>query len=196
MRGTVGRAAWILLHLAAGGAALAPATGLAQPYPDRPLRFVIPFPPGGGADNLARIVGQKVGDNLHQQIVIDNRSGAGGNVGTEIAARSPADGYTLLMANVAPMAINVSLHRKLPYDPIKDLVHVPYKGGGPALIDLVAGQVTLYFGSMPASLPHIRSGRLRALGVTSPQRSAAAPDIPSVAESGFPGFDAVTWVNP
>lgn len=86
------------------------------------------------------------------------------------------------MANVAPMAINVSLHRKLPYDPIKDLVHVPYKGGGPALIDLVAGQVTLYFGSMPASLPHIRSGRLRALGVTSPQRSAAAPDIPSVAE--------------
>jgi tripartite-type tricarboxylate transporter receptor subunit TctC len=180
-------------------------------------------------------------------------------VGTEIVARSPADGHTLLMANVAPMAINVSVYRKLAYDPVRDfapitplasfpnvlvihpsvparslnelialarkrpgeltyasagsgstthlaaeffktqaridLIHVPYKGGGPALIDVVAGQVTLYFGSMPASIPHIRSARLRGLAVTSLQRSAAAPEIPTVAESGFAGFEAVTWIG-
>jgi len=253
------RGALVALATAGVIAAALPAASHAQEYPTRPVRFVVPFAPGGGGDIVVRAVAQKLTERLGQSVVVDNRSGAGGNVGTEIAARSPADGYTLLMANVAPMAINVSLHRKLPYDPIKDftpitllarfpnvlvvhpsvpagsikelvalarskpgqltyasagsgstthlsaelfkslagidLVHVPYKGGGPALIDLVAGQVTLYFGSMPASLPHIRSGRLRALGVTSPQRSAAAPDIPSVAESGFPGFDAVTWIG-
>lgn len=123
MNGTVERAAWILLHLAAGGAALAPATGLAQPYPDRPLRFVIPFPPGGGADNLARIVGQKVGDNLHQQIVIDNRAGAGGNIAAEVVARATPDGYTLLQGNVAH-TISRSLYRKLNYDFVKDFTPV------------------------------------------------------------------------
>lgn len=253
------RGALVALATAGVIAAALPPASHAQEYPTRPVRFVVPFAAGGGGDIVVRAVAQKLTERLGQSVVVDNRSGAGGNVGTEIAARSPADGYTLLMANVAPMAINVSLHRKLPYDPIKDftpitllarfpnvlvvhpsvpagsikelvalarwkpgrltyasagsgstthlsaelfkslagidLVHVPYKGGGPALIDLVAGQVTLYFGSMPASLPHIRSGRLRALGVTSPQRSAAAPDIPSVAESGFPGFDAVTWIG-
>jgi len=123
MRGTAGRAAWILLHLVAGGAALASATGLAQPYPDRPLRFVIPFPPGGGADNLARIVGQKVGDNLHQQIVIDNRAGAGGNIAAEVVARATPDGYTLLQGNVAH-TISRSLYRKLNYDFVKDFTPV------------------------------------------------------------------------
>lgn len=123
MSGTVGRAAWILLHLVAGGAALASATGLAQPYPDRPLRFVIPFPPGGGADNLARIVGQKVGDNLHQQMVIDNRAGAGGNIAAEVVARATPDGYTLLQGNVAH-TISRSLYRKLNYDFVKDFTPV------------------------------------------------------------------------
>ncbi|HSQ04533.1 MAG TPA: tripartite tricarboxylate transporter substrate binding protein [Burkholderiales bacterium] len=232
---------------------------VAQTYPSKPIRFIVPFAPGGGGDIIVRTVAQKLTERLGQSVVVDNRTGAGGNIGTETAARSPNDGYTLLMANVAPMAINVSLYRNLPYDPVRDftpitlmasfpnvlvvhpsvparsikelialarakpgtltyasagsgstthlaaeffrsqagidLIHVPYKGGGPALVDLLAGQVTMYFGSMPASLPHITTGRLRALGVTSLQRSTAAPDIPTLAESGFPGFEAVTWIG-
>lgn len=228
-------------------------------YPTKPIRFIVPFAPGGGGDIIVRTVAQKLTPRLGVTVVVDNRTGAGGNVGTELAAHAPADGYTLLMANVAPMAINVSVYKPLPYDPVRDfapislmasfpnvlvvhpavaarsiaelialarskpgeltyasagngstthlaaeffraqaglkLIHVPYKGGGPALTDLLAGQVTMYFGSMPASLPHIRSGRLRALGVTSLQRVRAAPDIPTVAESGFPGFEAVTWIG-
>ncbi len=206
-----------------------------------------------------RSVAQRMTQRMGQPVVVDKRSGAGGNVGTEIVARAQPDGYTLLMANVAPMAINVSVYSKLPYDPVKDftsvtllasfpnvlvvhpavsarsvseliglakarpgqltyasagagstthlsaellslhsgikLVHVPYKGGGPALIDLLAGQVTMYFGSMPASLPHVRSAKLRALAATSLERSSAAPEIPTIAESGFPGFEAVTWIG-
>jgi tripartite-type tricarboxylate transporter receptor subunit TctC len=240
---------------------LAVAAGTAQgdDYPARPLRFIVPFTAGGGGDIIIREIAQRLSARLGQTVVVDNRAGAGGNLGTELAARSPADGYTLLMANVAPMAINVSVYRKLPYDPARDfspitplasfpnvlvvhpslparslaqlvslararpgeltyasagagstthlaaeffraqakidLIHVPYKGGGAALIDLLAGQVTLYFGSMPAALPQIRSQRLRGLGVTSLTRSAAAPEIPTVAESGFPGFEAVTWIG-
>ena len=248
-----------LSALALGLAAWLPSPAFTQPYPSRPIRFVVPFAPGGGGDIVVRSVAQQMTSRLGQTVVVDNRSGAGGNVGTEIVARAAPDGYTLLMANVAPMAINVSVYSRLPYDPVRDftaislmasfpnllvvhpavaarsvaelvalaksrpgeltyasagagstthlsaellrmhtgiqLVHVPYKGGGPALIDLIAGQVTMYFGSMPASLPHVRSGRLRALAVTSRERSAAAPDIPTVAESGFPGFEAVTWIG-
>jgi tripartite-type tricarboxylate transporter receptor subunit TctC len=231
----------------------------AQEYPAKAIRWIVPFAAGGGGDIIIRTVAQKLSERLGQGVVVDNRAGAGGGVGTELAARAPADGYTLLMANVAPMAINVSVYRKLAYDPARDfspitlvasfpnvlvihpsvparslkelialarkkpgeftyasagsgstthlaaeffraqakldLIHVPYKGGGPALIDVVAGQVTMYFGSMPASLPHIRSGRLRGLAVTSLRRSVAAPAIPTVAESGFPGFEAVTWIG-
>jgi len=234
-----------------------PARG--EDYPSRPIRFIVPFTAGGGGDIIIWEVAQRLTARLGQSVVVDNRAGAGGSLGTEIAARAPADGHTLLMANVAPMAINVSVYKKLPYDPAKDfspitplasfpnvlvvhpsvpagslaqlialararpgqltyasagagstthlaaeffrgqakidLIHVPYKGGGSALIDLLAGQVTMYFGSMPAALPHIRSGRLRALGVTSLTRSAAASDIPAVAETGFPGFEAVTWIG-
>ena len=230
-----------------------------QNYPAKPIRFIVPFAPGGGGDIIVRAVAQKLTQRLDVSVVVDNRTGAGGNVGTEIAAHALPDGYTLLMANVAPMAINVSVYKPLPYDPMRDfspvtlmasfpnvlvvhpaapahsiaelialarvkpgeltyasagngstthlaaeffraqaglkLIHVPYKGGGPALTDLLAGQVTMYFGSMPASLPHIRAGRLRGLGVTSLQRSRAAPDIPTVADSGFPGFEAVTWIG-
>jgi tripartite-type tricarboxylate transporter receptor subunit TctC len=232
---------------------------LGEDYPSRPVRFIVPFTAGGGGDIIIREIAQRLTARVGQSVIVDNRAGAGGSVGTELAARSPPDGYTLLMANVAPMAINVSVYKKLPYDPAKDfspitllasfpnvlvvhpsvpagslaqlvalararpgqltyasagagstthlaaeffrgqakidLIHVPYKGGGSALIDLLAGQVTMYFGSMPAALPHIRSLRLRALGVTSLARSAAAPDIPTVAESGFPGFEAVTWIG-
>ena len=245
----------VLAMLATGGSDVA----LAQTYPARPVRFVVPFAAGGGGDIVVRSVSQRLSMRLGQPIVVDNRSGAGGNVGTEIVARAAPDGYTLLMANVAPMAINVSVYAKLPYDPARDftpisllasfpnvlvvhpsvaarslselvalaksrpdqltyasagagstthlsaellrlhtgvkLVHVPYKGGGPALVDVVAGQVHMYFGSMPASLPLVRAAKLRALGVTSLERSGAAPEIPTVAESGFPGFDAVTWIG-
>ena len=230
-----------------------------QDYPARPIRFIVPFAAGGGGDLIIREVAQRLTARLGQSVVVDNRTGAGGNVGTELAAHSPADGYTLLMANVAPMAINVSIYKKLPYDPVKDFspvtllasfpnvlvvnpavparsvaelialardkpgqlscatagtgstthlaaeffrnkakvdfIQVPYKGGGAALIDLVAGQIHMYFGALPAALPHIRTGRLRGLGVTSVSRSSAAPDIPAIAEAGFPGFEAVTWIG-
>ena len=231
----------------------------AQDYPVRPIRFIVPFTAGGGGDLIIREVSQRLTARLGQSVVVDNRTGAGGNVGTELAAHSPADGYTLLMANVAPMAINVSMYKKLPYDPAKDFapitllasfpnvlvvnpavnaksvgelialaraqpgqltcatagtgstthlaaeffrskakidfIQVPYKGGGAALIDLVAGQISMYFGALPGALPHIRTGRLRGLGVTSLARSSAAPDIPAIAEAGFPGFEAVTWIG-
>jgi tripartite-type tricarboxylate transporter receptor subunit TctC len=239
--------------------ALLATTAAAQEYPSRPVRFIVPFAAGGGGDLIVREVAQRLTARLGQSVVVDNRTGAAGSLGTELAARAPADGHTILMANIAPMAINTAVYKKLAYDPVKDFapitllasfpnvlvvhpavparslselialaraqpgqlacatsgagstthlsaeffrakakidfIHVPYKGGGAALIDLIAGQVTMYFGSMPASLPHVRSGRLRALGVTSLARSTAAPDIPTIAEAGFPGFEAVTWIG-
>ena len=238
---------------------LASGSGLAQDYPARPIRFVVPFPPSGGGDIIIRALTQKLSERLAQAVVVDNRSGAGGNVGTEIVARAPADGYTLVMANISPFAINTSIYKKLPFNPLTDftpitlvasfpnmlvvhpslpaqsikelialararpgqltyasagagstthlsaeffkaqstidMVHVPYKGGGQALIDLIAGHVTLYFSSVPGALPHVRSQRLRGLAVTSLARSGASPDTPTLAESGFPGFEAVTWIG-
>ena len=231
----------------------------AQDYPSRPLRFIVPFTAGGGGDMIIREVAQRLTARLGQTVVVDNRAGAGGSLGAEIVAHAAPDGLTLLMANVAPMAINVSVYKKLNYDPVRDfapitllasfpnilvlhpsvpattlpqlialarakpgeltyasagagstthlaaeffksrakvdLIHVPYKGGGAALIDLVAGQVTLYFSSLPAALPLVRANRLRALGVTGLARSIAAPEVPTIAESGFPGFEAVTWIG-
>jgi len=244
--------------MAAALAACAPVTA-AQAYPVRPIRFVVPFAAGGGGDLIVRHVAQRLTERLGQPVVVDNRTGAGGNIGTEAVARAAPDGHTLLMANVAPMAINVSVYAGLPYDPVRDftaiaplanfanvlvihpsvpartvrelvalararpdaltyasagtgsttqlaaeffrtqaairLIHVPYKGGGPALIDVLAGQVTMYFASLPAALPYLRSGRLRGLGVTSLQRSGAAPELPTIAEAGFPDFEAVTWIG-
>ena len=225
-------------------------------YPERPLRFVLPFPPGGGADNLARIVSVPVGEKLGQQIVIDNRAGAGGNIAAETVAKAAADGYTLLQANVSH-AISASLYRKLSYDLTRDftpvtelasipfvllatpsfpartiqeliaaakakpdayayassgaggpshmamemmkaaagisLRHVPYKGAAPAATDVVSGQVQLGYFTVSAALPLITSGRLRAIAIASAQRSVLAPDIPTVSESGLPGFEATTW---
>lgn len=235
------------------------ATTFAADYPSRPIRFVVPYPPSGAADIVARIVAQKLGDSLGATVVVDNRAGAGGNLGTDLVAKAAPDGYTLLMGNVGPLAINVSLFKRLPYDPLKDLApvsfmvaypnvlvvnpslpaksvselvalaksrpgqlsyasagtgssthlaaellksmaainmaHVPYKGGGQAIIDVMAGQVHLYFSSMLGALPHVKSGKLRALAVTGTRRSRAAPELPTVAESGFPGYEANNWVG-
>ena len=231
----------------------------AQEYPNRPIRFIVPFPASGGGDIIIRALSQRLTERLGQAVVVDNRSGAGGNVGTEAVARAAPDGYTLLMANISPMAINVSVYKKLPFNPLTDftpitlvasfpnllvvhpslparspkelvalaraqpgqltygysgagsithlsaeffkarsgieLLPVPYKGGGQALIDLIAGHVSMYFSSLPGALPHVRSQRLRALAVTTLARSSAMPETPALAESGFPGFDAATWIG-
>ncbi len=228
----------------------------AQTYPVKPVRFVSPYPPGGANDILARIVGQKLGESLGQQIVIENRGGATGNIGAEYVAKAPPDGYTILMGQASNLTINVSL-MKMPYDPVKDLapvtlvattpnllvvhpslpvrtvkdlvtlakskpgsinyassgsgsaghlagelfnrvanvqmVHIPYKGAAPALTDVVAGQAQLYFTSPISAQPFVKGGRLRMVAVTSLKRSASMPDIPTVAESGYPDFDVVSW---
>ena len=240
-------------------AAIFPVGILAADYPSRPIRFVVPYPPSGAADIVARILAQKLGDALGATVVVDNRAGAGGNLGTDLVAKAAPDGYTLLMGNVGPLAINVSLSKRLPYDPLKDLApasfmvvypnvlvvnpslpvksvselialakarpgqlsygsagtgssthlaaelfksmaaidmaHVPYKGGGQAVIDVMSGQVQLYFSSMLGALPHLKSGKLRALAVTGSKRSRAAPELPTIAELGFPGYEANNWLG-
>ena len=227
----------------------------AQGYPAKPVRIIVPFAPGGGVDFTTRLLGQYLAEPLGQQVLVDNRPGAGGTVGTEIGMKSPPDGYTLTMvsssypvlpslyklsfdpvADIAPIVLVartpfvVTVHPSFPARTVKELIavakarpgeinfasagtgsgvhlatelfmyqagirmnHVPYKGTGPALTDTISGQVTLLFGSVVASLPHVKSGRLRALAVTSSQRSAAAADIPTVAESGLPGYEVLDW---
>ncbi|HEX7272235.1 MAG TPA: tripartite tricarboxylate transporter substrate binding protein [Casimicrobiaceae bacterium] len=229
----------------------------AQTYPAKPIRLVVPFPPGGTTDILARDVGERLTEALGQPVVIDNRPGAAGNVGSDLVAKSAPDGYTLLMCTVSTHAINPSLYSNIPYDHIKDfvpvvlvarvpnvlevnpgvpvntvadliklakekpgqlnfassgsgtsihlsgelfktmagvdMVHVPYKGSAPAVADLMGGQVQLMFDNLPSSLQQIKAGKLRAIAVTSAQRSPALPDIPTIAESGLPGFEATSW---
>jgi len=229
------------------------------PYPGKPIRWVVPYPPAGGADIVVRIIAQRLAASTGQPVVVENRAGAGGNVGSEMVAKAAPDGYTILLANVAPMAINVTLYRKLPYDPVRDfapitllasfpnvlvlhpslparsvtelvklararpgqltyasagsgstthlsaelfktmggldMLHVPYKGGAQALTDLLGGQISMYFSALPGAMPHINNARLRALAVTSARRSVAAPEIPTMAESGFPGYEADTWIG-
>ena len=228
----------------------------AQGYPTRPVRLVIPFPPGGSNDIVGRMIAAQLGDRLGQQVVVDNRGGAGGTIGTELAAKSQADGYTLLLISTA-YAFNTSIYKKLPYDPVKSFVpvallgsgpgvlvvnpalpvnsvagliafakerpgklnnasagvgsfqhlaselfriqagiqwlHVPYKGGGPAMVDLMGGQADASVGSLIQMLPHIRSGKLKALGTTGAKRSPVLPDVPTVAEAGVPGYEATNW---
>ena len=232
-------------------------TGLAmaQDYPTRPVRLIIPFPPGGSNDVVGRLIATKLGDRLGKQVVVDNRSGAGGVIGTEVVAKSPPDGYTLLIISMAH-AVNPWLY-KLNYDPIKDfapvgllakganvlvvhpslpvrsiadlialakkqpgdlqyasagigsfqhlggelfklmagvdLLHVPFKGGGPALIDVVGGHTKVMFSSMVQTVPHIHSGKLRALGTGGPERSPVLPDVPTIAEAGVANYEAVNW---
>jgi tripartite-type tricarboxylate transporter receptor subunit TctC len=236
---------------------LAPVTLRAQSYPSKPIRLIIPFPPGGSTDILGRSLAQKLSEAWGQQVLVDNRGGAGGTIGADLAAKAPADGYTLLMGHIGTLAVNVSLYPKLSYDPIRDfapvsmvalvpnvlvvhpalpvknvteliayakanpgklnyssggngsaahlaveyfklqtkteIVHVPYKGTGPSVTDLIAGQVSMTMTGAPAVMPHVQSGRIRALGVSSPQRIPALAQIPTVAESGVPGFDATQW---
>ncbi|MSP96586.1 MAG: tripartite tricarboxylate transporter substrate binding protein [Betaproteobacteria bacterium] len=232
---------------------LATAGAAAQGYPVKPLRMIVPSAPGGSVDTLARIVAQKMADSLRQQVIVENRSGSGGVVGTELVARAAPDGYTLLMA-YGSHVINPSLYRKLPYETVKDfapitqvavqplmvnihpslpartvkelialarkrpgelnygsagsgsgghlateilgmtagikMVHVPYKGSAPAMFDVVAGNTQLMIASLITSLPHVRSGRLLGIGVTSAQRSPVAPEVPTVAET-VPGYEVV-----
>ena len=226
-------------------------------YPSKPIRLVVPFPAGGTTDILARAVAQRLTETMGQPVVVDNRAGAGGNIGADMVAKAPPDGYTLLMGTVGTHAINASLYAKMPYDHVRDfapvilvagvpnvlvvnpalpvnsvqeliaygkanpgklnfassgngtsihlaaelfktmtgvqMAHVPYKGSAPALVDLAGGQVQLMFDNLPSSLALIKAGKLKALAVTSAQRSAALPDVPTVAESGLAGFEASSW---
>jgi tripartite-type tricarboxylate transporter receptor subunit TctC len=237
--------------------ALLAGAAFAQTYPSRPIRLVVPFPAGGATDIIARAVAQKLTEDWGQPVIVDNRPGAGGNIGSELVAKAAPDGYTIEMGTVGTHAINASLYAKMPYDHVKDftpvilvasvpnvlevnpslpvnsvqeliayakanpgklnfassgngtsihlsgelfkvmtgvqMTHVPYKGSAPALQDLIAGQVQLMFDNLPPSLPQIRAGKLRALAVTSATRAPALPDVPTVAESGLPGFEASSW---
>ncbi|OGA51023.1 MAG: hypothetical protein A3G24_08375 [Betaproteobacteria bacterium RIFCSPLOWO2_12_FULL_62_13] len=228
----------------------------AQNYPNKPIRFIVPFAPGGTNDIIARLIAAKLHEALRQPVVVDNRGGAGGVIGTELAAKSSPDGYTLLMANLN-LATNPALVKKLPYDTLKDLsavsllatsptvlatstslsiksvgeliayaqanpgkltygssgigttTHIPmellismtgikmvpvhYKGGGPMLIDLIAGRVSPAFTTILSVMPHLKARRLRALAVSTPKRSSALPDIPTVAEAGVPGYEFTGW---
>jgi tripartite-type tricarboxylate transporter receptor subunit TctC len=238
-------------------AALAPAQAQPTDWPNKPVRWVVPFPPGGAMDAIARILGEKAGKTLGQTFVIENRPGAGGNIGATSVAKSPADGYTIMITSIG-MATNLPLYVKLAYDPVKDfapvsllavvpnvlvvnaaqskarsvqdviaaarqspgkltyasagngtsihlvgevftsmthtdLLHVPYKGSGPAVADLLGGQVDSMFDSVTSAKPHVVSGKLRALAVTTAKRSRALPDVPTLAEAGVPGYDVSPW---
>jgi tripartite-type tricarboxylate transporter receptor subunit TctC len=230
---------------------------LAQAYPAKPIRFVVPYAPGGPLDIMARALGQKLTESMGQPVVVDNRPGAGGNIGADIVAKAAPDGYTIVMGAVATHAINPTLYPSIPYDPVKDftpvalvavvpnvlvvnpelpvksvkdlielarakpsslnfgsgstgstghlagelfnalagvkMVHIPYKGGAPAMADLLAGQVQLMFDNLANALPQVKAGKLRAIAVTTSQRSAFAPELPTLAEAGVPGFDLTTW---
>ncbi|HEY6821355.1 MAG TPA: tripartite tricarboxylate transporter substrate binding protein [Burkholderiales bacterium] len=242
--------------LAAAALLCTAALACAQPYPAKPIRLVVPYPPGGGTDTVARPLAQKISESTGQPVIVDNRGGASEIIGTEIVAHAPADGYTLLLATNA-FAINLAYRRKLPYDPARDfapvsllittplmlvahpslpagslrelvalaksqpgklnyaslgsgtvhhlsmewlklvagidIVPVPYKGLAPALAAVTAGEVPLTFSGLTVGLGLVRSGKLRGLAVSTPARATAAPEVPSVAESGFPDYDAVAW---
>ncbi|HTN28206.1 MAG TPA: tripartite tricarboxylate transporter substrate binding protein [Burkholderiales bacterium] len=228
----------------------------AQGYPAKPAKVIVPYPPGGPTDIVARVVSQKLSDQMGQQFIVENRPGAGGNIGAEAVAKSPADGYTLLVATTAH-AINPSLFKSLGYNLTKDFApvslltsgplvivanpslpaknvkeliaigkakpgslnyassgngqsthlsaelfatmagikmnHVPYKGSAPALTDVMGGQASLMFDTMLSAMPHVKNGKLKAIAVTSAARSPAAPEVPTVAESGLPGYEAIAW---
>ena len=229
----------------------------AQSYPSKPVRMIVPFPAGGATDIVGRLIAQKLTESWSQQVIVDNRGGAGGTIGSDAAAKSPPDGYTMLIGTSSTHAVAPSLYAKLAYDPLRDfapvtlianatillaihpslpaksvrdlialakkqpdalafassgnggishlvgeqfksvagirMLHVPYKGDSPALIDLVSGQVHLMFGTAVSFLPYVKSGRLNALAVTNPKRSPIVPEVPTVAESGLPGFEALQW---
>ncbi|WP_349277255.1 tripartite tricarboxylate transporter substrate binding protein [Polaromonas hydrogenivorans] len=243
------------ITLAAAPAAYAQAAG--GDWPGKPIRWIVPFPPGGAMDAIARTLGEKAGKTLGQPFVIENKPGAGGNIGADFVAKAPADGYTMMITSIG-MATNKPLYGKLSYDPVKDfapvsllavvpnvlvtnstqpnvktvadliaaakkepgklsyasagngtsihlagevftslakidMLHVPYKGSGPAVADLLGGQVNYMFDSISSARPHIESGKLRALGVTTAKRSSALPNVPTLAEAGLPGYEVSPW---
>ncbi|HEX4328070.1 MAG TPA: tripartite tricarboxylate transporter substrate binding protein, partial [Burkholderiales bacterium] len=229
----------------------------AADFPAHPVRIVVPFPAGGATDIAARLLAERMAADWKQPVTVDNRPGAGGNIGSDIVAKSAPDGYNLIMGVTGSHAINISLYARMPYDPVKDfeaisqvavvpnvvvvhpsvpaaslaafvalakkepgklnyaslgngtaahltmemfkiaagidLTHIPYKGSAPAVADLLAGQVQAMIDGLPSALPHVQAGKLRALAVTSAKRSPAAPDLPTIAESGYPGFSADAW---
>jgi tripartite-type tricarboxylate transporter receptor subunit TctC len=253
MRTSSRRLAWVL----ALAAALAAGGTRADDYPSRPIRLVVPYAAGGGADSVARIIAKRVSETIGQTIVIENRGGAGSIIGTELVNRSDPDGYTLLLGQSGPISINPAVYKKLPYDPLKDfapvtmttaypyimvvntalgvktlqefvalarskpgelnygttgvgaanhlvtelfdskagirMTHIPYRGTALAVTDLIAGQVQVVFADPISALQHISAGTLLALAVTSKERSPVAPQVPTVSESGYPGFDAIAW---
>ena len=256
----VTRRSLVLAASAAAGGALIPGMRIAQAqeaWPAKPIRLVVPFPAGGTTDIIGRVVAGELGKAFGGSAIVENRAGAGGNIGSEAVARSAPDGYTLLVCTVGTHGINSSLYSKLSFDPVKDfapvtllatvpnvlvvhpsvkannvkelialakanpgrlnyassgngtsihlsgelfktmtgtfMTHIPYRGSAPAVADLLAGQVDLMFDNLPSALPHIKAGKLRALGVTSAARSAALPDVPTIAEAGVPGYEASSW---
>jgi len=230
----------------------------AQPYPAKPVRIIVPYAAGGPLDEVARLVGQRLTEMWGHPLIVDNRAGAGGSIGTDVAAKSAPDGYTLLLGNGGPITVNPSLHKKIPYDPQKDLApvtlmvagqmvlsvhpsmpvrsvkelvalaranpgrinfgsigvgnlthlaiellqaragvkmnHVPYKGAAPALVDLMAGHIEVLYANIAGTVPHVRTGRVRAIAVSSAKRAAVLPDVPSIAET-YPGYDLSTWMG-
>lgn len=234
-----------------------PAQAQQDDFPNRPIRLIVPFAAGGSTDIVARIIAAKMSEILKQQVIVDNRGGAGGNLGAAAVAKAAPDGYTVLMGTVATHAINPALYTKMPYDPVKDfapvsllvnvpnvvvvhpslnvkttaeliallkanpdkyeyassgvgtplhlsgalfesmagvkMVHIPYKGAGPAMLDLVGGQVKIMFDNLPSAIGHIRKGSIVGLAITTKERSPAAPDLPTVSESGLPGYETYSW---
>ena len=249
---------YLTIATAIASSFVATASAFAQAYPSKPIRIIIPFPIGGIADVFARIIGGKLNEAWGQPVVVENRAGAGGNIAAEFVAKSPPDGYTLVVGSIGTHAVNVSLFKKIPFDPVRDfapismmleaegllvlhpslpaknikelialakarpgqivyasagngtaghlsgellksmakvdLVHVPYKGNVPAITDLIGGQTSLLFATMPTVLPHVKSGRLNAIAVTGAKRSPAAPELPAIAET-LPGYDVTNWVG-
>ena len=246
-----------LLQAACFAAGLVLSAGAwAQAFPAKTVRIVVPFPPGGGTDVIARVAAQKLTESWGQQVIVDNKAGASGTIGSELVAKSPADGYTLLLT-ATHHAINLGMYKQLPYDTLRDFVpvayiaaspnllllhpsvpannvreliayakskpgghnyasssvggathltgelfktaagielqHIPYKGAAPAMTDLLGGQVPMMIDVIPTALAHVRSGRLKAIAVTSARRTTVMPEVPTVAESGLPGFEAISW---
>jgi len=231
----------------------------AQNYPVKTVRIIVPFPAGGSTDIIGRVVAEQLTAAFGQQVIVDNRPGANGVIGTDLVAKAAPDGYTLLMGGIGSLSINPAIYSKIPYDPVRDftaiiqiaqvpnvlvvhpslpiktvkelialakanpgklsfsssgsgssdhmsgelfkslahvdLVHVPYKGGAPAITDAIAGQVSMTFSNQPTALPHVKSGKLRGIAVTSIKRSSAAPELPTIDESGLKGFDVSSWVG-
>jgi tripartite-type tricarboxylate transporter receptor subunit TctC len=246
----------IVISLLAAALACAAFPALGE-YPDKPVKIIVPYPPGGTTDILARVIAQRLTDRLKQSFIVENRGGASGAIGTQAVAKSPADGYTLCMGTIGTHGINSALFKNLAYDAVKDfapitivgitpnvltvhpsvpaknlaellalarakpgtlnfgstspggsphmagelfktmanidITHIPYKGAGPMLVDLVGGQIQMGFDNMPSSIGHIRSGKLRAIAVTTTKRWPGAPEIPTMAESGLPGYEVSAW---